>query len=371
MNILKEIVVVLYFTYFLALLVGYPEIPSITNEEKMEQELNLIAKELAPKKEIKNESDTKNLESISVNIDTVEKPILMEWQLGQLQRVWLQYQAQEALTDPLLIGDAKPEDLFHLLNRSLVKDTFLLGVNFFWCLVLGLYLLVHKQSYSFISSLTTVITGFSTLYFSLALTIYYATESQHPPTAFTPIHLRPLVETLLLMLSIIILAWHYYLISKSYSRQSLSKTESSPQSKAIFHRILDKRFSIPLPQVIKSWLRFFYHFGMISLFALLLANLLLLPLYTLQLAYPSSFAFCLIGFLLLATIYYAHAHWHTIHSTESKGEKTPATTGIVLLSYRLLYNMGFFVSALLVISLLGGIIVLLVLSNVDLIRNLY
>ena len=114
-----------------------------------------------------------------------------------------------------------------------------------------------------------------------------------------------------------------------------------------------------------KWKTFFplvFHFLMICIAALLLANLFLFPLYTLQLSFPNFFALFLFLFVILITAYYTYSYWHSFSENKSKSNFSIA---LAFLGHRLLHNTVFLLSILFFVTLLVGSIILITTYNID------
>ena len=142
MRSLKTFALFLCFLYFLALVMGYPEIGS-------------------PSARI-----------IKITEEGVEPKPEFYWKTGILKRIYLQDQALTAFEDKLLEGDTKPEEIFRRLHRSLIQDIFFLVLSLLWVCLLGLCSLNLKTKHIFLDRLSTLLLlFFNSIFFVKAVRI--------------------------------------------------------------------------------------------------------------------------------------------------------------------------------------------------------
>ena len=303
------------FLYFLALLAGYPELrlPSPT--------------------EIKiTETETKE------NTDSN-----LYWKTGSLKSLFLQKEALALFEEELLEGDLRPKEIFRSLRRSFIQDIFLLCLNLLWFFLLGLCLLNVSAKHHFLDKLSAFLLLSTVFLLSGNLLLLYSEVKKAEESMGIPsFSLLSIAQVVVLLSSLTSLLCRFF--SKSPFRERASSFLKA------------KTFSL-----------FAFHFSLICLGALLLANVFLFPLYALQISFPAFFALFLFFFLLLLLGYYSYAHRSMLPGTTGENNFFLALS---LLAYRSMVKSLFFLSIFFILGIIGGSIILITVYNVGFLKAL-
>ena len=337
MRVLKVITILFYFIYFLLILLGNPEQLTRTLEE--------TGTEIRNKK-----SHTQNF----------------FWKTGLLNKTWLQYQAASSFEEQLLEGDTKPSEIFRSLNRSIVQNIFFLGLTIFWLCLVAFYLIASSSKYKFLESLSGYILLLSFIVIILKLTFPETTKFSNHATSYdikdkieTP--LITWLEISLVFLSIVNLVYHiFYKITRLIKeKKGLRPKTKKLSSKENLHAAKLNINWQAIPPIV-------LHFLLICLASILLANLILLPIYALQLSFPQIFAFFLFFIMFLALLYYSHAYWHLLSDEKARAQFSVA---LAYLAFRLFRNAIFLTFVIIIVALIMGSIILISSYNVGLLKN--
>ncbi len=317
-----------YFIYFLSLLCGYPEYKT----------------------------------QILKEIDLTQSETHFYWRIGTVKETWVQYQTLSNLEEPLLKGDAKPKEVFRNLNRVIVQKIFFTLLNLFWLTLLGLCLICLHLSYPFLRPLSTILLTISTIYVSLNFILASSeTQTIHPFFNYYPIKFAS--EKFLIIISLADLIWQFF----SGRKKLYAKKNIRVKYKKIHFLQTSLQKILTLSIHSNKLLIFLLHFLTICFISAILANLILFPLYYLQLTFPHGFAFFLTGLLLILIIYYSYAYKITMTSSKSK---VSFSIGLTFLCYRILQNTILVTSALILIILLMISIILFTIYNIDTLTNI-
>ncbi len=334
MHYIKTIGLLLYAIYFSFLLTGHPE-------KKLEFSENIIV--------------------LSDEVDSQDSQSVWYWKLGNFSRVLRQHQALSDFMEPVLEGDLKPEAIFRRLNRSLIQGYFILAFNVFWLFLIFLSLLAIRFHYKFLDVQLFFIVMLSSLYLITLSFLYRYEEWEGYIFSEASISVQSIFEMGLLFISFFILI-KYYIFDKRKAKK-ITNREGEITSVSL---IVSSGFSFSKSG--RYILQGILHFFLISLFSVLLSNLFLFPLYTLQLSFPNLFTFFLIGGLLMLGLYYAYSYWQRICLTSPKG-KMGFSLGLNFLNYRLLQNMIFFIGMAFLITIAIGSIIVIATYNMNFLQE--
>lgn len=273
---------------------------------------------------------------------------------GLIHRVLKIQYALKKLDDPLLENDARPDRFFRNLERSYTLNLFLLSLTVTWFVLLALTILSVLQNRWFSSPMILLVLTpsllalFAMIFFKKGTLIF----AQDDAWTFSMV---------LVYLDMILLFAGAYLIS----HESIPDHPVTEQRDARFmEHMVKSRVSI-LTRVQKL-LKIFSHIVIIGVVALVVSNLVLLPIYVLQENFPAFFAFFLILVLIALGIFYVMSYNRvSIHST---GENQ-YWTALSFLGFRFLNNALFLTLLAGVIFLILGLVVVVTLVNVGLLQS--
>ena len=335
MSHLKSFALFLCFIYFLALIMGYPE----THGPSTDPTSIKITEE-----EVKGEG---------------REGLGLYWKTGFLKKIYLQNQALKLFEEELLEGDTKPKEIFRRLQRSLVQNIFFIGLCLFWLCLLGFYLLNSTEKYLFLNKLSTFLLLFSSILLLIDLFLLYHKRSVESILEIFFTSTLAVTQSIILFFGVIIL-FHQFMLDKIKSRKKEKRSKAKDREVEVQNlHFFSMKWKLLFPLV--------FHFFLICIAALLLANFFLFPLYSLQLSFPNFFALFLFMLVLLLIAYYTHAYWRMFFGYKVKNNFSIALT---FLGYRLLRNTLFLLSIFIIVSLLVGSVIFITAYNVDILNSL-
>lgn len=274
----------------------------------------------------------------------------IRFQDGLLGRLVLETRFLNAMTDPLLESDARPSEVFRAVERSAVADRFYLVISIFWCILLLFCFLAGARGYWFYRPMLQVILGPS---IAILLALLLVARSKELNSQFdVALYNHVLLETALLAMGIGMLL---------YQRMRLDPISSGRS----FLDFLQKRGTGRSRQISGT----FTVAGQLVLIAVagaLISNVILLPLYKLQLSFPGYFGVLLVIAIIALGIFYLYSYSKvSAMADEEKSLLAPPA----FLGFRILSNTVFLTVLIGAITVVIGSIVTLAILNIDFLQS--
>ncbi|MCB1173544.1 MAG: hypothetical protein KDK39_08270 [Leptospiraceae bacterium] len=272
------------------------------------------------------------------------------WQPGYPGMALLLSRLAQDFHDPILESESRPQLLFDEIDRSLAANLTLAILMTVWIvfLVLTLYSLLRRHW--FYERMSLFAFGISML---ITITNLLTTRKLqiHDFSAYSNLPLLgALLETGLLLLSALVL------LQRTLPQSSSKQTPSAEQGFMLHtsHK--------PAENAGQSlgFLTSGGHVIIILLTGLLIANLLLLPLYQLQLNFPAVFIFSLVFLCATLMLWYIQAYVRIMHA---KHNSWHWLAGISYLGFRITRNTLFISSVIVLISLILTVILIMTFYN--------
>ncbi len=269
---------------------------------------------------------------------------------GLLGRLVLESRFLSVMSDPLLESDARPSEVFRAVERSAVADRFYLVVSAFWCVLLMFCFLAGARGYWFYRPMLQVILGPS---IAILLAILLVARSKALSTNFTvTLYNNVIPETILLAIGIGMFL---------YQKMRLDPVSGGRS----FLDFLQKRGTVQT-QRISGGFTVAMQLILITLTGATISNLLLLPLYKLQLSFPGYFGILLIAALIALGIFYLYSYSKV---SAMAGEEKSLLAPPAFLGFRILSNTVFLTLLIGAITVVIGTIVSLAILNIDLLQG--
>ena len=274
----------------------------------------------------------------------------MKFENGLLGRLLLESRFLNSMSDPLLESDARPSEVFRAVERSAVADRFYLVVCVFWCSLLLFCFLAGARGYWFYRPMLQVILGPS---IAILLALLLVARSKTLGLNFSvALYNHVIPETLLLALGIAMLL---------YQRMRLDSVESGRS----FLNFLQKRGGQKKDRI-SGGLTVTVQLILITLAGALISNLLLLPLYKLQLSFPGYFGVLLVIAIIALAVFYLYSYSKV---SAMAGEEKSLLAPPAFLGFRILSNTVFLTLLIGAITIVIGSIVTLAILNIDLLQS--
>ena len=273
----------------------------------------------------------------------------MRFQHGLLGRLILESRYLDTMADPLLESDARPGEVFRSVERSAVADRFYLVVSAFWCMTLMFCFLAGARGYWFYRPMIQVIMAPSIV---ILLGILLVARSKDLTSNFSvALYNHVILETVLLFLALgMFLYQRMRLDPLSQGRSFLDFLQKRGNGR---RKSLSGGFTVAAQLV------------MITLAGTLISNVLLLPLYKLQLSFPGYFGILLLAAVIGLGIFYLISYSRVSAMT---GEEKSLLAPPAFLGFRILSNTVFLTMLIGAITVVIGTIVTLAILNIDLLQ---
>ncbi len=293
-----------------------------------------------------DESESLEISSDSGDRKAPEVKIVLD--PGLIRNVYYISKARSVLDDPLLESDSRPENLFRNLERAYILNIFLLIIASAWCILtfLGIYARIGNHWFS--RPMTVMIVAPST--FALLLIISIVRKDQILNIGFHPLAILMLVfESLLLGIGM----WMLY---------GLSFPQLPSEKNALRLDFMDhmRKSRTSLRSVLSSGVRIFSHIVVIGVTALVISNVFLLPLYTMQTGFPGLFSALLVIGLLILSAFYVTAYFRV---SKNQGGSGDPLTSVSFLGFRFISNGLFLTGIAALVVLILGVVVITALVN--------
>lgn len=313
-KVFTQIVLALYVLYFLSFVTGRP----------------------APQIERGNYS----IEENSTYTELVFQP-------GLIHEISLLSSTLLTLDDDILENDAKPDFLFRALSRNLLSREVALGLVIFTCLFLvgTMYSNWKEQWFSkrmLFGSLLTSMAALLVILFSLRRDGLDASGA-HPWVL-----MQCFGESLLFFLGFFVIAYES------------THPRIKPKEDSILFHLYSK--SKTIGEGSSEGGQILIHFAAIVLSSLIVANLLLFPIYQLQLEFPRFFAlFLTIGVIGLFFFYVTQYR----RVAKEQGQYSTHSMSITYLAFRVMSNSIFVLGLLALIAVTLAIVIVVSILNVE------
>lgn len=347
-------VLLAFFLYFLSFLTGRP------GYDPVDPELfdTFPTLEESRTQNPVGESEFNDPLQISGSRKSAVEPRLT-WRPGLIQRVIIQRKALTVFLDRLLESDSRPDQLLRTMERSLTGDTFLLTLDVFWCLSLIFCSIALVKRHWFYNSFVYFVLSPSVVLILLILTT--VRRENLILTPYSNYFLPEIgVETALMLAGIAVIL-----------QRMLPQPHKAVMTETNFmgHLRTDRDSALSTTQ---KALTMMYQIVLIVLVGLILSNILLLPMYILQISFPGFFAALFAAGLFILAIFYTRAY---LHVAGSQHLKVSIFSGISFLGYRIIKNSLFIgsmaalvISVLVFIAYLAGVNVLF-LQNLSILKK--
>ena len=293
------------------------------------------------------------------NIIYIKKINKNNGNIGLFQKIVIQKKFNEIANDDLLEADVKTAEIFKRLNRTFVQNIFLIINYIFWGILILLCIFNIYKNKIYINKLINLVFIYTFIFILLRFSKNYFSNNQ--TTNFTLSNDNFINNFEFFILIFFAVYFSIILITNFIKNTKNIKIANYVSFKL---QILNKfeKFKI----YFLSNFSFLIHFILIIIFSLILNNLILFPIYKLQLNLPNFFSLILILFLLLLLFYY-------IYSYKIKYKnfyyKLNIFDSLALLSYNIIKNIVIFVGIFILILILINSIVLITNLNSKLIVN--
>ncbi|MCE9597357.1 MAG: hypothetical protein K8S54_05250 [Spirochaetia bacterium] len=269
---------------------------------------------------------------------------------GLIHRALLQKKAL-TLRDSLLESDAEPERLFRNLERSYSGDLFYSGALAFWCASFLLCAISLRQRVWFGRTMAWLLLVPSVL--SMLLVLFgirrelYTTMREPYDALF-----MSSIETFLFLLGAAALIRSSIFANRQAATPFLDHLQTRQREWLDYFR----RAPITALQV-----------AAISVASALIANFVVLPVYYLQMSFPTFFAFLLFVSLAGLAVFYVRAYGKVAHAQNPNPQ---VSTAISFLGFRILTNTMFLTGVISILALLITLVVVLSIVNLDVLQTI-
>ncbi|MCR9145312.1 MAG: hypothetical protein NXI24_23940 [bacterium] len=390
MDRLNVVVILLFFVYFMSFLTGVPSVhigltPDEAEELRQLDDTNMLllegggegtaeAREAARQafeEGLREQSPVQIAEGDATTLLPEENPddpmalrraeleaaksrVVFKRKPGLVERVLVERRMLAVFDDPLLESDSRPEDLLRQIARSFTTEAVQTGVNAFWCAQILLCLVAFWKRHWFYGPMSTIVMLISVLMLSFDLI-----TAQRSAMALYENQTGQLLEAAVGAL-LIVLGSGFLLqkILPPHGRLFLTETN-----------FMGHMRRLPLPAGAPRRARFLkptFEIGAIMLVGLIVANLLLFPIYKLQLSFPGFFAGLLsVGMLVLA-YFYVQAYSKVARSQQSPGDTGAVSrfSAIAFLGFRMLSNTFYIIAVVSLVCVIFGLAIVLTAYNI-------
>lgn len=340
-------IILLNFFYFFTLITGIFG-PGLSPEKPIRAE-NII------------ESQNQAREDFQIDPSLLQKDHLdhkglkttWEWQPGYYQKFMIHSSSIALFNDALLENDSRPGKLFNKLERSYAAIISRLILTGFWCMSLCLLLvtlLKNQWFYRPMSSMVFLISVF-------VIMIILSTDRKVEINRFAE-------------------STSYHIVMASFELILVFMTITLLLIRTLPYKKLELKFefmdhlrlpSTRIPERIIAIFKTTFHIFVIIICGLIISNLLLLPVYKIQVNFQGVFAIILAIAISILALWYIKAYISLMK--EKTGQKDIAS-GITFLGYRLLKNTLFIGTVIIIVAIVLTIIVIISTFNTELLQYL-
>lgn len=285
--------------------------------------------------------------------DAANGKVHWAWSPGLIEMVSVQNRALGHFQDALLESDSRPEKLLKDLEREQIGSITILTLVVFWlfCLFLGLTALIRKHW--FYRPMSSLLFGVNLGVLLINMTTVRSRRMEDLAGYDYTHAILAIFEFAVFLLTA------FVLLKRTLPGKSLNLDQA----------FMDHLRSGPqrISQRIISFFGTSFHIGLVMLAGLIIANVLLLPIYMLQLSFQKIFVLLLIAFLLGLAIWYIRAY---LQLARDRGDVVALDSGIAFLGYRLSKNSLFIISVIIAVSLVITIILLATVINTNFLQSI-
>lgn len=275
-------------------------------------------------------------------------PGAVSWSPGLLQEVMIQSTVLDELNDPLLESDAKPDNLFRSIGRSLTSDQTMLFLASFWSVLILLCMVAGIKEHWFYVPMKTLLIGSSTI--ALLIILLIGRNRQLIMATGDPVPVQLMigvaVETVLLFTGIAVVLRELLPIERN-GRAFLDFLQKPAGS---------------LKKKTASFLTVLFQLMIIALAGLFISNFIVLPAYRLQMSFPGFFAAVLAFGLILLALFYIFSYYRVSKMT---GESPSYPSSAAFLGFRMLRNTLFIAAIFAAVVSVITLVVVIAVFNID------
>ena len=273
------------------------------------------------------------------------------WKTGLIKRVYLQKKARTLLDDTLLVSDARPESFFKNIDRTLTGDAFFLSLDMIWISMFLLAITALLKKHWFYSSFLKMLI-YPSIAFLLVTLLTVRRENLIFSNGGAALLIEIFIETVLMFTGLILV------FSSTVPRQDanyipfmehlgIKSGEPMSDTSARFHSFVQVIFLV--------------------IAGVILSNLILLPIYKLQVTFPGLFAMLFIFALIALGFFYTTAYMRV---SSSKTSNVSVFSGISFLGYRIMRNSIFIIKIIITVSLVIGTVLSLASVNIEFLQSI-
>ncbi|MCB1324112.1 MAG: hypothetical protein H7A21_19640 [Spirochaetales bacterium] len=277
----------------------------------------------------------------------VERSGQLRWEAGLVEKVLTESRLLNLFEDEQLESESRPDALLRGLSRTLTADTTRLVLTLFWIVLILLTLVARHESRWFYRPMAVLVLSGAVLVTLFSwLTIRRASA-----------HDDRLLSSDAWIFGAIDLAF-ILLGSAAIMRQILPPGNSEPAPRPFLDHMRGDR--ILLSERARLFLRSTWQVALVATTGVVISNLVLLPIYSLQVNFPRFFGFLLLAGILGLSYFYVRAYMNV---ARSQGQADGISSGVAFLGFRLLRNTLFIVSILILVSLVATLVVGITVQN--------
>lgn len=384
MDRLNVIVILLYFVYFLSFLTGVPALhvgltPDEAEELRQLDDTNMLLLEGAGDPELEpreaareafeeglreqspggilSDEEAREADPMAqrrAELEAAKSRIVFKRVPGLVERVLVERRMYAVFDDPLLESDSRPEDLLRQIARSFTTEAVQLGVNAFWCAQILLCLAAFSRRHWFYRPMSTIVILVSVLMLSFDLITGSRSAMALYENKTAPL-ITAAINSLLIVLGAGLLLQK---LLPPHGRLLLTETN-----------FMGHMRRLPAPAGAPRRARFLkptLEIGAIMVVGLIVANLLLFPIYKLQLSFPGFFAGLLILGLLVLGYFYVQAYLKVARSQKDRNatDSVSVLSAISFLGFRMLSNTLFIFAVITLVCVIFGVAIVLTAYNI-------
>lgn len=280
------------------------------------------------------------------------------WGAGLLERTILQRKALSVFRDPLLESDSRPDKLLRGMERSLTADIVLLFLCLAWSALLLATLGALRRKHWFYRPMLLMVLG------PLVVALLLVLMNVRRPEVIEAARSGVLYQAWLLLgriyveLTLLLGGSALFLARLLPERTQDQMTELSFMGHLMAPAAPGRRVRRALSTVAQI--------SAIMAAALATANLILFPLYILQISFPRFFAGLLAALLLALSFFYVRAY---VRVSQSQSAVGGTLSGSAFLGFRLLRNTLFVSATVLLVVVTVSIIIVITMLNIDFLQS--
>ncbi len=290
---------------------------------------------------------------------TQSSPALLrtDWSAGLVERTVLQRRALLSFRDPLLESDSRPERLLRSLERSFTADLVLLILSALWCMLIVSCLAALRRGHWFYRPMLLMVLApltVAVLFVLLNVRRFELVEARRNLTLYR---------------DWLLLAKVYFEVTLMFAGGAVFLSRLLPERPA--ETMGELRFMGHLRveggrRRRREWLTTAAQIGAIIAAALALANVVLFPLYIIQISFPRFFGGLLAALVIGLSLFYVRAYVRVSHAQGAGGGPD---SGAAFLGFRVLRNTLFVSGAVLVVVVAVSVILVITMLNIDLLQT--